>query len=281
MTLLRTTVIVLILAVSLVLTAGCTSLTDEKNMSVNTLPTPGLSAASYRVSLHQPVVQSDYIKMDTDIYNIGEVVEFMVTNDGSGVLDCAGDPPSFSVKFQGINGVWATRMGTEKPNDTTKSSLGPGASTQVYRFVTTSWDPGRYRIVHDCGVEREILIRSLPSATLTPTACPTVNASTITPWIKIDPIGDQYAARPFTILGTTNLPAGQELKYTFFSVRSQDQAISVDPEGSFTTLVQAGICGINSWSAMGEIQATGDFFIGVTDTERKTSAIRRFSVFPP
>jgi hypothetical protein len=281
MTLLRTTIIMLIIAVSLVLTAGCTSLTSEKNLSVNTSQTPGLSAASYRVSLHQPVVQSDYIKMDTDIYNIGEVVEFTVINDGSGMLDCAGDPPSFSVKFQGINGVWATRMGTEKPNETTKSSLGPGKSTQVYRFVTTGWDPGRYRIVQDCGVEREILIRALPAATPTPTACPTVNASNTTPWIKIDPIGDQYAARPFTILGTTNLPAGQELKYTIFSVQSQDQAISVDPKGSFTTIVQAGSCGINTWSAMGEIQATGEFFIGITDIERKTSAIKRFSVFSP
>ncbi|MGA2121660.1 MAG: hypothetical protein ABSG49_06405 [Methanoregula sp.] len=281
MTILRTTGILLILMISLVLTAGCTSLTDEKNLSVNTSQTPGQSAASYRVTLHQPVAQSDYIKMDTDIYNIGEVVEFTVTNDGSGTLDCAGNPPSFSVKFQGINGVWVTRMGTEKPNETTKSSLEPGKSTQVYRFVTTGWDPSRYRIVHDCGIEREILIRALPVATLAPTACPTDNASNTTPWIKIDPIVDQYVARPFAIMGTTNLPAGHELNYTIFSILSPEPALSINPEGSFTTIVQEGSCGTNTWSAMGEIQATGEFFIGITDTERNVSAIKRFAVLSP
>ena len=281
MTSLSTTILIFLLAGSLILTAGCSSLPEEKNINVTPLPALGIPAASYRVTLHQPVVQSDYLKMDTDIYNIGEVVEFTVTNEGPGILDCAGDPPSFSVKFQGINGVWATRMGTEKPNETTKSSLGPGASTQVYRFVTTGWDPGRYRIVHDCGVEREILIRSLPAATPMPSACPAVNASNATLWIKIDPVGDQYIASPFTIRGSTNIPAGQELKYTIFSISSPKPTLSINPEGSFTTVVQEGSCGINTWSAMGEIHATGEFFVGITNAERNVSAIRRFTVLSP
>lgn len=280
MTPLRTTGILLIIT-ALILTAGCTSLSGNEAAGADVTPGENPVPASYKVTLRQPDAQSRYLQMDTDIYNIGEVVEFMVTNDGSGTLDCAGDPPAFSVKFQTPHGVWATRMGTEEPNDSVTTQLRSGASSPVYRFVTSGWDPGRYRIVHDCGIEREILLRALPPATPVPPACPEANISNTTPWIKIDPISDQSASRPFTIRGTTNLPAGKELKYTIFAVQSQDQELSLDIEGTFTTYVQEGICGNNTWSARGEIQATGAFAIGITDTERTASAIKRFTVFSP
>ncbi len=162
-TLLRTIGILLILAFTIVITAGCSSILNEKNNVTNTSQTSGQPHASWQVTIHQPNAQSDYIKTDTDIYNIGEVIEFTVTNDGADSLNCAGNPPSFSVKFQAVNSIWATRMGTEKPNETVKSTLGPGTSTQVYRFVTTGWDPGRYRIVSDCGVVREFILRPVPA----------------------------------------------------------------------------------------------------------------------
>lgn len=277
MTPFRATGILLMLVLILILLAGCTAFTDEKHPNVS--PTHGQSVASYHATLPQPDAGSDYVKMDTDIYNIGEVVEFIVTNDGSRTLECSGNPPTFSVKFQPGRGTWATRMGTEKPNESEKSTLAPSASTQVYRFVTTGWDPGRYRIVHDCGVEREILIRSLPAA-IPAATCP-VNASNMTPWITIDAIDDQYAARPFTIQGTTNLPAGQEIKYTIFSVTSENTTPSPDDRDFFMTTVQEGSCSTNTWSALGEIQATGEFFIWVSDTGRNATAIKRFTVFPP
>jgi len=279
MTPFRTTGILFLLVLIITLLAGCTSFTDEKNPNVNVSLTPGQSVTSYHATLHQPDARSDYVKMDTDIYNIGEVVEFVVTNDGSRTLDCSGNPPTFSVKFQPGHGTWATRMGSEKPNESEKSPLMPGASTQVYRFVTTGWDPGRYRIVHDCGLEREILIRSLPAA-IPAATCP-VNASNTTPWIIIDTIDDQYAARPFTIQGTTNFPAGQEIQYTIFSVTSENTTSSPGDRDFFTTAVQEGSCGTNTWSALGEIQATGEFFIRVSDTGRNATATKRFTVFPP
>ncbi|MFA6332707.1 MAG: hypothetical protein WCX22_07145 [Methanoregula sp.] len=269
----------IILLISLILITGCTTLPDGKNPDMNASQTPGMTAASYAATLNQPDAQSGFIKMDTDIYNIGEVVEFTVTNDGSGPLSCAGNQPSFSVTFQTTSGKWATRMGLEQPNETEMSSLAPGNSTQVYRFVTEGWDPGRYRIVHDCGIEREILIRALPAATPAPAACPPVNATASASWIEIDPPGDQYAARPFTIQGTTNLPAGQELDYVIFSVESGVTDPALTNEGSFVTSVEEGTCGTNTWSATGEIQATGDFFIWISDTGRNTTAIKRFSVF--
>ena len=155
--------LLIVLLIGVILTAGCSSILNEKNSGTNTSQTSVQPAASWQVTIHQPYAQSDYIKTDTDIYNIGEVIEFTVTNDGSRSLNCAGNPPSFSVKFQAVNGVWATRMGTEKPNETVKSTLAPGNSTQVYRFVTTGWDPDRYRIVSDCGVVREFILRPVPA----------------------------------------------------------------------------------------------------------------------
>jgi uncharacterized membrane protein len=266
----------------ILLIAGCSTLSSEKNSGINTSQntsqTPGQSLASYKATINQPDARSEYVKMDTDIYNIGEVVEFTVTNDGRSALSCAGDPPFFSVTFQAPNGAWATRMGTGTVNETVKSSLSPGASTQVYRFITTSWEPGRYRILHDCGVEREILVRPLVTLAPTPVACPPVNASNSTPWIAIDPIGNPHISRSFTIQGTTNIPAGQELKYTIFPAVAQDPAQPKESIGYFTTVVQEGSCTSNTWSTEGEIQATGEFVIWISDTGRNTTAIKRFTV---
>jgi hypothetical protein len=259
--------------------AGCTAPSGTINARENATAAPGTIAASYVATINQPNAQSGYLKMDTDIYNAGEVVGFTVTNDGSETLACAGNPPSFSVQFQAGNGLWATRMGTGEPNASETSSLAPGASTQVYRFVTTGWDPARYRIVHDCGVEREFLVRALPAATPAPVACP-ADTVTVTPWITISPPGDLYAARSFTLHGTTNLPAGQELFFTIFSVVDEDPDQAAGDEELFTTPVEEGSCGTNTWSATGEIQATGEFFIWISDAGRNTTAIKRFTVYP-
>ncbi|MDD1686881.1 hypothetical protein [Methanoregula sp.] len=268
----------ILLLISVILFSGCTTIHEGKKTDGNLSQTPGVPAASYKATLNQPNAQSGYIKMDSDVYNIGEVVEFTVTNDGSGTLACAGNQPSFSVKFQTGNGKWATRMGTEQPNETEKSSLAFGNSTQVYRFVTEGWEPGRYRIVHDCGVEREILIRALPVSTPAPAACLTGNTTNTTPWITIDPPGDQYESRSFTLQGTTNLPAGQELDCAIFSVLPEDPDNALAREASFTTRVEEGSCGTNTWSASGEIQTTGEFFFWISDAGRNTTAIKRFTV---
>jgi len=272
-------VLIVLIAIIFVASAGCTAPAKSINASDNTTVTPGTMTASYRATLNQPEAQSGYIVMDTDIYNEGEVVEFSVTNHGTKALSCAGNPPSFAVKFQGMNGLWATKMGPGQPNESETTTLAPGSSTQVYRFVTSGWEPGRYRIVHDCGIVREILVRPLatPQSTPTPTICPVTNASAA-PVITIDPIGDQPANTPLTITGTTSIPAGQELRYMIVPAQSDNPFGSVNPDDFFTSVVQEGSCGTNTWSAMGEIQATGDFLIAITDTNRTATAIKRFSV---
>lgn len=273
-----------LVVVLLIISAGCSSVSpgEKAGTITNITPSPAQSVASYIVAINQPDARSGYVKMDTDVYNIGEVVEFTVTNDGSGSLDCAGNPPGFFVKTQSPIGAWITKMGDDKPDPSAKSSLSAGGSTRRYAFVTTGWEPGRYRIVHDCGVEREFLLKSLsaPVVTMTPEACPVSNASDRAPWIVIDEIQDPVAYQPFTIRGTTNIPAGQDLVYTIFEIQNGNESISLDDQGSFRTTVVEGSCGTNTWEANGEIQATGEFAIGIMGTNKTPSAIRRFNVLP-
>ncbi|MGA2917018.1 hypothetical protein [Methanoregula sp.] len=165
----RSVIILFVISIIFIIVAGCTTLFPGQNVTpAVTIPAGEFPVDSYKVTIHQPDATSSFIHMDTDVYNIGEVVEFTVRNDGSRTLDCAGDPPKFSVKFQGINGAWGIRMGNETPDNSQKSSLGPGASTTTYRFVTEGWAPGRYRIVHDCGVVREFILRPVPTLAATP-----------------------------------------------------------------------------------------------------------------
>ncbi|HII98048.1 MAG TPA: hypothetical protein HA272_01990 [Methanoregula sp.] len=274
----RTLIVCIILALAL-LGAGCTSFPADEANDTRSSNEDVQVPASYRVTLAQPDARADFIRMDSDVYNAGEVVEFVVTNNGLLPLSCTRTPPDFRVIFQTGSGRWATKMGPDYPAAGNVSYLQNGESTQVYRFISTGWEAGRYRIVSDCGPEREFLIRVLPTPAPTPTPCPVVDVTDSGPWIRIDPIGDQQAARPFTITGTTNLPVGQELRYTIFSVLESDKASSLDPRGSFTTLVEEGSCGTNSWRAMGEIQATGEFFVGISDADRKATAIKRFTVY--
>ena len=279
-------VAVFFLALMLTITAGCTAPATTINTSENVSSPPVTSAALYRATINQPDALSGYVKMDTDIYNVGEVVEFTVTNDGSGTLSCANDPPAFSVITQTPGGRWSTKMGGGEPDSAAGSTLAPGASTRTYTFVTTGWEPGRYRIVHDCGSEHEFLIRALPVPVAAPMpdslpdACPETNASGQAPWIKINDIPGPVAYQPFTIRGTTNLPAGQELVYTIFAVDENGATSTLDNRGSFRTTIMEGTCGINTWEANGEIQATGEFAIGIMGTEKTPSAIRKFTVHP-
>lgn len=291
-----------VILIATLLTAGCSSFANEPAADNGTVQAPSPSSASWKVILRQPDGMADYVKMDTDVYNIGEVVGFTVTNDGTAALSCAGSPPSFSVKFQTPHGTWATKMGKDEPDDSASSSLAPGASTQEYRFVTGGWEPGRYRIVHDCGVEREILLRAVPSPVATPAAtvaapapsaaataspsaspaaCPIGNATVTKPWIWIDNISSPAAYAPFTIHGTTTLPAGQDLIYTIFTVDSSDADTSLVEQAKFHTSIREGSCGVNTWSASGEIQATGTFAIAIEGENQTPSAIRQFTVIAP
>ena len=269
----------LLLLACILCTAGCTQLSGAGNRTNGTpdLATPS-SIAQYKVTLAQPEESANLIKMDSDVYNIGEVVEFVVTNAYNHDLSCSDSPPLFSVRYQKGNGQWVTRMGDENPAPGNTSSLKPGESTAPYRFVTAGWAPGRYRIVSDCGVSREILLRSLPSVTPTVTTCPPAGNSS--PFIRVNPVTDQVVGETFTISGTTNLAAGEEIGYSIFAITSLSTNITAAKMVSSTTTVTGGSCGMNTWSVDGVIEVPGNYFIGISNHANTVSAIKRFTVLP-
>lgn len=267
----------IILIGCLLLSAGCTQPFGAGNQTTAGQTAVLSPSATYRATIAQPEESAALIHMDTDIYNIGEVVELTVTNDKNYDLTCTNNPPSFSVRYQKGNGQWVTRMGTDNPPPGNESRLRPGESTETYRFVTTGWDPGRYRIISDCGVSREILIRPVPSLTPTPPVCPP--ATNTSPWIRITPFSDQYANNPFTIAGTTSLPAGDKLQYAIFSL-GPDGTATPEKLISSSTDISPGSCGTNTWYVEGEVQVPGIYFIGISDSANTISAVKRFAIMP-
>jgi hypothetical protein len=276
MTLLRTTLI-LILLFCILCTAGCTQLSGADNQTGHTSDTvTPATIAKYKLTLAQPEDSANLVKMDTDIYNIGEVVEFVITNEKTSDLSCSNDPPAFSVRYQKGTGQWVTRMGEENPAPGNTTGIKPGASTPPYRFVTAGWDPGRYRIITDCGVSREILLRALPSATPAVTSCPP--GTNRSPFILVNPVSSPYAGDPFAITGTTTLAPGQELRYSVFALVSATANVTSAKLVSAVTTVSSGNCGINTWSVDGVIEIPGDYFIGISNNENTVSAVKRFTV---
>lgn len=267
----------LFLLICLVCSTACTQHLFNDNTTIGP-PDISPSVPEYKLTIAQPEESAKLVRMETDVYNIGEVVEFIIINEKNHDLSCSGNPPSFSVRYQKGTGQWITRMGEEHPAPGNTSSLRPGESTAPFRFITTGWAPGRYRIVSDCGVSREILLRPLPTATSAGTPCPpAVNTS---PYIRVNPVSDQYAGEPFTITGTTNLAAGEKLQYSIFAIVSTTGTITSTKLVSSTTPIHAGGCETNTWSADGVITVQGDYFIGISNSDNTVSAIRRFSVLP-
>lgn len=271
------TFIHLFLLICILCTSGCTLPSVADNVTANTSDTPApASVAKYQRVLAQPEDSAKMVKLDTDVYNLGEVVEFVVTNEKTGDITCTNNPPSFSVRYQKGTGQWVTRMGVENPAPGNTTNLKPGESTAPYRFVTDGWTPGRYRIVTDCGISREILLRAIPSVIPPGTSCPA--AGNTSPYIRVNSVSDQYAGKSFTIDGTTNLPVGEELGYSIFAIMPGTTNITAAKLVSSTTTVVAGNCGTNAWNVEGVIGIPGDYFIGISNHANTVSAVRRFTV---
>lgn len=279
MTRIPTTYALIIIIMGIFLTAGCTSLFDQTNQTQNTTPVVQQFPSSYKMSIAQPDSTAKSVRMDTDVYNIGEVVEFYVINDGPGTLTCLNDPPTYSVKFQTGSGRWATRMGTEKPVETNKTYLDEGQSTPVYRFITTGWEPNRYRIVSDCGVSHEFLLR--PTPTPAPTVCPQKGDEPF--WVRINPVDDQYAGIKFTLGGTTNRAVGDELRYLVFPSGVLLKNLEQGSEKPLTTRVSEGVCGENVWSVEVNEKIPREYYIMISAGSQNSTALRRFAVLsvPP
>lgn len=268
---------ILLLLACILLISGCTQPFAAEN---STAGSPAVSApqsiAKYKLTIAQPEDSAKLVRMDTDVYNLGEVVEFIITNEKTSDLSCSNNPPSFIVRYQTGSGQWITRMGVENPPPGNTTHLRAGESTAPSRFVTSGWSPGRYRIISDCGVSREILLRALPSVTPAGTPCPP--ALNTTPFIHVNAVSDQYAREAFTISGTTSFAPGEELRYSIFALLPKTTNITAAKIVSSSTLISEGSCGTNTWSVEGVIEVSGDYLIGISNSANTVSAIRRFTV---
>jgi len=263
----------LILVTLTILIAGCATLPGTPGAPANATVVSSQPAAQYKATVSQPDAYSRFIRMETDVYNAGEVVEFVVTNDGNKNLMSPNDKPWFSVKFQTGSGTWATKMGPQTPAVSNATFLRPGESSNVYRFLSEGWEAGRYRIVSDYGVERDILVRKIPVPSPIPTCTPAQNT---TPWIAIDSIPNHLAGEQFTIAGTTNIAAGRELRYQVFAPGTGNSLIPLGEPVAIT--VVPGSCGTNTWSAYVMMPDASMYFIGIADETKKATAIKRFTI---
>jgi hypothetical protein len=165
-------------------------------------------------------------------------------------------------------------MGSDTPAEANKTYLGHGEATRVYRFITTGWDPNRYRIVSDCGVYREFLLRPVP--TPLPTICPQNGKEPL--WIRINPVGNQYAGKRISIGGTTNRAAGEELKYLVLPGGTLPRDLNQGTEKPLSTRVSEGVCGENTWSVDLDLQPPQEYYIMISAGSLNATAIRRFTV---
>jgi trimeric autotransporter adhesin len=101
-------------------------------------------------------------------------------------------------------------------------------------------------------------------------------------WIRIDQIGDQSVGSTFTISGTTNLAAGNELLIDVTSASFQPTEKTEASEfsgASGTATIEAGD-GVNTWSF--EVDATGfipdEYIVNVESVETDTSTTATFNV---
>jgi hypothetical protein len=99
-------------------------------------------------------IHPDYIKMDSDIYSQGDVIEFFVVNEGFDSLPCW-IPHSYQIYRQDSEGSWELQITPVKTFVSRGYELKPGESTPVQTIQTDDKIPGLYKIVSDCGVSRE------------------------------------------------------------------------------------------------------------------------------
>jgi hypothetical protein len=174
MTPFRTSLALSLILVVLMLAAGCTTtpaLDNRTGTLTQTLvsPTTEKPETFYKVTIPQTEgVHPEYIKMDSDVYIQGEIIEFHVVNEGSSPFACD-YLPSYNLYRQ--VGTW--ELLTKRKSDysipgnywlnSVNSTWGQN-STEIEHVNTLDLIPGHYKI-SKCGVSREFEIREKPGVT--------------------------------------------------------------------------------------------------------------------
>ena len=188
----RTIPVLLLVLALLLLAAGCesptdtaaptgtTALTSTSKIPVRTVTTtippvtlvtgktepaeeitalPETSAAG---TVRQPVsYHPEYIRMDAETYNAGDIVEFYLVNRGEEIKGCDFAQPAFSI-FQLFPDGTRRKVSGNIPGISYRAVMtaDPGSATGPLSFNTAGMVPGRYLIRFDCGnnVAREFVI---------------------------------------------------------------------------------------------------------------------------
>lgn len=166
----------LVLVASIVLVGGCMTTEVSGNQSgVITQPATALkipkSIALYSVTIPQPEnSNSDLIQLNSDIYNVGEVIDFSLVTDRNTTLPLGCDLLSFRVFIRSSDGIWKEIPGPFRANIPYRAPLpastrfpGPKPSIPEYRLITTGWIAGNYKIQSDClQAFHEFILRDIP-----------------------------------------------------------------------------------------------------------------------
>jgi hypothetical protein len=152
--------VILPILILIVLSGGCVMNQIQENQTMTSVqttvaPITPQSVAVYKVTITQEDgSHADYIKMDSDVYNPGEIVEFYLINLDSEPIPCGSLSPYYMVALKSDNGSWMNIIdsGYQQPGRLSNNlGIEPGESTRTYRLDTTGWRPGLYRIVFNCG----------------------------------------------------------------------------------------------------------------------------------
>lgn len=157
------TIALLLLAAAVVLAAGCTGQQKPASPDIGVIEQQGTDQPD--IDPQEKTPPFDSIRMDANIYNVGEVVEFSAVNESPGTGRCTDHPCSYRIARLVKNESWQvlrTPLVTMLPYfDSTYYAR----SCQPMHFATTNWIPGRYRIQYRCGIFQEFSIREMPTIT--------------------------------------------------------------------------------------------------------------------
>ena len=165
-----------LIIICILIVTGCTTkpvLDNQTSTSTSPIasPTTQPSKALYKVTIAQPKsTHPEFIKMDADVYNQGEVIEFYLKNEGSDSLTCMGDFSRYRIYYEEMNGSWES---LPEPIETrpamfvvpTRSEMASRSSTKVFRLITIGWVPGKYKIQFCSGISREFILRDIRNLT--------------------------------------------------------------------------------------------------------------------
>lgn len=134
----------------------------EKTDAIPEIPATGITDTfAAGTSIPPASNHPEYIRMDADFYNAGDIVEFYLVNRGDEIKGCDHAQPAFSV-YQIFQDGTRRKVAGNIPGIIYRATMTdePSTATGPLTFNSAGMLPGRYLIRFDCGdnVAREFVI---------------------------------------------------------------------------------------------------------------------------